>query len=118
MTAPNPRPDKSLPASVSLHGGPLDGTARGLDHLQFHTSRAWSDHVNLASRRPRQIDDPLVDEGSAIGDADFHLLSVRKVRHFNPHAERQRAMRGGKTVASVDSIKRRGLPSYGQYGKS
>ena len=46
------------------------------------------------------------------------MVHKKLVAKFKKTGETALAKRGGKTVPTVDSIKRRGLPSYGQYGKS
>jgi hypothetical protein len=64
------------------------------DHFDTHSHHTFTNHIDLARRGERQIDDSAFDEWSAIGDANLDALSVGEVGYLKPGVEGKSAMRG------------------------
>src|SRR5438552_2542885 len=86
------------------------GASGRRNHFQADTDDAGSQHVDLAARGLRQVDDASVDERTAIVDADVDAFSVGEVGHLDPGLKRKRAMRGGELL-HVEDLARGGSSS-------
>jgi len=89
-------------SNLNLERGAWNG--RLIEHFQLHGHDAGTDQVNLTGGAQGKIDNPAVDEGTAIVDPDIHFAPVARVRHANERVERQSAMCGGQCLIGVEDF--------------
>ena len=89
---------------AGLDGIPILGGCGGGDRedVEADARHSRSDESDGAGGGVRNIDDAVLDEGPAVGNADIHRFVVGEIHHAHPGTERQRAMRGGEAFHIVD----------------
>ena len=100
---------------AGLHGVPVVGRgSRGdRENVEPDASHAGSDERDRDGRGMRQIDHAILDEGTAIDDADVDGFVVAEVDDADPGSEGQGAMRGGEFFHVVDLAVGGGTPVIG-----
>src|SRR5258708_2624454 len=103
--------------STNLHG---EKTGRGIDAAKnFHAHRhdAGANRIHFSRRGERKVDDAIVDEGAAVGDAHNRGLAIVQVGDANHGFKWQRAVRRGEFIHVVDlavrsmpPVKRHAIP--------
>src|ERR1700682_3893553 len=88
--------------STDLHG---EKTGRGIDAAKnFHAHRhdAGANRIHFSRGCQREIDDAIVDEGTAVGDAHNRELPIVQVGYAHHGFKWQRAVRRGEFIHVVD----------------
>ena len=79
-----------------------------VDYFDANRNRAGSNHTQSVGCGIGEVDDPLLDEGTAVVDRDLYGSPVDEIGHHDPRAERQSLMRGGKLMLIVKGAAGRG----------
>lgn len=73
-----------------------------MNHFETNETDARTEQIDLSRRGFREINNPTVNEGAPIGDADFGGLPVRHVCHTHPSVKREGSMCRGHLLHVVD----------------
>ena len=80
----------------------LGGSGGNRKYVEADLGDTGADERDGNGRGMRKIDDAVVNEGSAVGDADVDRFVVREIDDAHPGSERQRAVRGSEGFHVVD----------------